>query len=119
MAINICQDSLQWLADAQVLCGWLEERMRAGEPAALFLPLLYLVRGRLAEALAAHARLAHSPVPGRLAGALDQLGSFTPMVTATSTLLQSQRLSCQALGVLLRTLQHRSLGLLRRGVAGS
>ncbi len=54
---------------AQVLCGWLEGRMAEGAPAALFLPLYFLARARIAEALHAHARLLRSPVPASLDGA--------------------------------------------------
>jgi hypothetical protein len=53
----------------QVLCSWLEEAAARGEAAALYLPLFFLVRGRLPEALAAHARLLRSAVPGSLQGA--------------------------------------------------
>lgn len=42
--------------------------MARGEATALYLPLLFLVRGRLTEALAAHARLLRSGVPSRLQG---------------------------------------------------
>ena len=53
----------------QVLCGWLEEAIGRSEAAALFLPLFFLVRGRLPEALAWHARLLRSAIPNSLQGA--------------------------------------------------
>ena len=43
--------------------------MGRGEATALYLPLLLLVRGRLTEALAAHARLLRSGVPSGPQGA--------------------------------------------------
>lgn len=38
--------------------------MQAGKTVARFLPLYFLLRGRVTEALQAHARLTQSPVPG-------------------------------------------------------
>lgn len=48
----------------QMLREWLEGQMEAGNTVARFLPLYYLLRGRIPEALHAHARLTRSPVPG-------------------------------------------------------
>lgn len=44
----------------QMLVEWLRERMQKGEPSGRYLVLLYLVRGRLPEALSAHKELLSS-----------------------------------------------------------
>lgn len=51
-------------AEEAAVAAWLGERMAAGDAVATFLPLMYLQRGRLAEALHAYARLEASPVTG-------------------------------------------------------
>ena len=54
----------------QMLVKWLKERVREGRPAGRFLVLLYLVRGRLPEALNAHRELLSS-LPAGQPGALS------------------------------------------------
>ena len=45
----------------QVVCAWLEEGLQSPDIRALFAPLFFLARGRIAEALHAHARLQSLP----------------------------------------------------------
>ena len=45
----------------QVVCAWLEEGIQSPDIRALFAPLFFLARGRVAEALHAHARLQRLP----------------------------------------------------------
>lgn len=47
-----------------MLTEWLESEMEAGRTVARFLPLYFLLRSRIPEALHAHARLVRSFVPG-------------------------------------------------------
>jgi len=54
----------------QMLVKWFKERMREGRPAGRYLVLLYLVRGRLPEALDAHRELLSS-LPAGQTGALS------------------------------------------------
>lgn len=49
-----------------MLCEWLESEMDAGRTIARFLPLYFLLRSRIPEALHAHARLVCSSVPGEI-----------------------------------------------------
>lgn len=49
-----------------MLCEWLEREMEAGRTVARFLPLYFLLRSRIPEALHAHARLVRSSVPGEI-----------------------------------------------------
>ena len=44
----------------QMLVEWLRERMQEGRPADRYLVLLYLMRGRVPEALSAHRELLNS-----------------------------------------------------------
>ena len=53
----------------QMLVDWLRERMQEGRPAGRYLMLLYLVRGRVPEALSAHRELLKCLPEGQRAGA--------------------------------------------------
>ena len=61
---------IQWyLCCVQMLVEWLRERMQEGRPAGRYLVLLYLVRGRVPEALSAHRELLKCLPEGQRAGA--------------------------------------------------
>ncbi|EIE19378.1 hypothetical protein COCSUDRAFT_44718 [Coccomyxa subellipsoidea C-169] len=77
--------------EEKVLCEWLEGQMEAGKTTVRFLPLYFLLRGRITEALHAHARLVRSPVPGgdESAAVLAQLLS-----TSARLLPRAQRALC-------------------------
>jgi hypothetical protein len=46
-----------WPTVPQALRAWLEGQLKAGRPTARYLPLYFLVRGRITEALEAHAHI--------------------------------------------------------------
>lgn len=64
VTLAICRTGLDIDVHLQVLCEWLEGQMEAGKTTARFLPLYFLLRGRITEGLHAHARLVRSPMPG-------------------------------------------------------
>ena len=57
------------LCCVQMLVEWLHERMQKGKPAGRYLVLLYLMRGRVPEALSAHTELLKSLPERQRAGA--------------------------------------------------
>ena len=52
----------------QMLVDWLRKRMQQGKPAGRYLVLLYLMRGRVPEALSTHRELLNSLSEGQRAG---------------------------------------------------
>ncbi|BDA43683.1 E3 ubiquitin-protein ligase HOS1 [Coccomyxa sp. Obi] len=79
------------ILEEQMLTEWLESEMEAGRTVARFLPLYFLLRSRIPEALHAHARLVRSSVPGGddSAAALAQL-----LASAARLLPRAQKALC-------------------------
>ncbi|KAK9828966.1 hypothetical protein WJX72_003102 [[Myrmecia] bisecta] len=73
--------------EEQVLCQWLQQKAGEGSPAGDHLPLYYLQRGRIAEALHAHAQLVQQPRPSQ--GPQDDLqrDQLQQILTAAARLL--------------------------------
>lgn len=63
-----------------MLVEWLRERLQQGRPAGRYLVLLYLVRGRLPEALGAHRALLGNLPAEQKAGARISMPHAAPCV---------------------------------------